>query len=39
MDEVKVDQSFVKGMVADGKDARMMHSVIDLGHGLGLRRS
>jgi EAL domain-containing protein (putative c-di-GMP-specific phosphodiesterase class I) len=34
--ELKVDRSFVSGMVADADDAVLVHSVIELGHNLGL---
>jgi EAL domain-containing protein (putative c-di-GMP-specific phosphodiesterase class I) len=34
--ELKVDRSFVSGMVADPDDAILVHSVIELGHNLGL---
>ena len=37
VDEVKVDQSFVKEMASDRQDACIVRSVIDLGHNLGLR--
>ena len=37
VDEVKIDQSFVRGMgVTSLKDAAIVRSVIDLGHNLGL---
>jgi diguanylate cyclase (GGDEF)-like protein len=34
--ELKVDRSFVSGMVGDADDAVLVHSVIELGHNLGL---
>jgi EAL domain-containing protein (putative c-di-GMP-specific phosphodiesterase class I) len=34
--ELKVDRSFVSGMVDDTDDAVLVHSVIELGHNLGL---
>ena len=37
VDEVKVDQSFVKEMVVNERDACIVRAVIDLGHNLGLR--
>jgi EAL domain-containing protein (putative c-di-GMP-specific phosphodiesterase class I) len=37
VDEVKVDQTFVKDMAVDKQDARIVRSVIDLGHDLGMR--
>jgi EAL domain-containing protein (putative c-di-GMP-specific phosphodiesterase class I) len=37
VDEVKVDQLFVKNMAVARSDARIVRSVIDLGHDLGVR--
>jgi len=37
VDEVKVDQTFVKDMAVDQRDARIVRSVIDLGHALGMQ--
>jgi diguanylate cyclase (GGDEF)-like protein len=37
VDEVKIDRSFVSGMIDNVEDAAIIRSVIDLGHGLGLR--
>jgi diguanylate cyclase (GGDEF)-like protein/PAS domain S-box-containing protein len=37
VDEVKIDQKFVRGMRVSGKDACIVRSVIDLGHNFGLR--
>jgi diguanylate cyclase (GGDEF)-like protein/PAS domain S-box-containing protein len=37
VDEVKVDQSFVKDAATSQRDACIVRSVIDLGHNLGLR--
>jgi EAL domain-containing protein (putative c-di-GMP-specific phosphodiesterase class I) len=34
--ELKVDRSFVSGMIGDADDAVLVHSVIELGHNLGL---
>jgi diguanylate cyclase (GGDEF)-like protein len=34
--ELKVDRSFVSGMMGDADDAVLVHSVIELGHNLGL---
>jgi len=36
VDEVKIDQSFVRGMGEHAKDAAIVHSVVALGHALGL---
>jgi len=36
IDKLKVDQSFVQGMLEDGADAAIVHAVIGLGHTLGL---
>jgi len=35
--EIKIDKSFVLGMLASSSDAMIVRSVIDLGHNLGLR--
>jgi diguanylate cyclase (GGDEF)-like protein/PAS domain S-box-containing protein len=37
LDKLKVDQSFVLGMLEDSADAAIVHAVIALGHTLGLR--
>src|SRR5207253_5957219 len=37
VDELKVDRVFVKSMAANQADARVVRSVIDLGHNLGMR--
>jgi EAL domain-containing protein (putative c-di-GMP-specific phosphodiesterase class I) len=37
VDELKVDRVFVKNMAANQPDARIVRSVIDLGHNLGMR--
>ena len=37
VDEIKIDKSFVLGMLASNSDAMIVRSVIDLGHNLGLR--
>jgi EAL domain-containing protein (putative c-di-GMP-specific phosphodiesterase class I) len=36
IDKLKVDQSFVLGMLDDSADAAIVHAVIALGHTLGL---
>jgi diguanylate cyclase (GGDEF)-like protein len=36
VDELKIDRSFVKGMVADRGDSAIVQSTIDLGHNMGL---
>ena len=36
VNEIKIDKSFIAGMLADKKDAMLVHSVIQLGHNLGL---
>ena len=36
VNEIKIDKSFIIGMLADKKDAMIVRSVIDLGHNLGL---
>lgn len=35
--EIKIDQSFVVGMIDNDKDAMIVRATIDLGHNLGLR--
>ena len=37
VNEIKIDKSFVLGMLATNSDAMIVRSVIDLGHNLGLR--
>jgi diguanylate cyclase (GGDEF)-like protein len=37
VNEIKIDKSFVLGMLANNSDAMIVCSVIDLGHNLGLR--
>jgi diguanylate cyclase (GGDEF)-like protein len=37
VDEVKIDRSFVRGMIADADDATVVRTVIQLGDALGLR--
>jgi EAL domain-containing protein (putative c-di-GMP-specific phosphodiesterase class I) len=37
VDEIKIDKSFVSGMVMDENDATIVRSTIDLGHNLGLK--
>jgi diguanylate cyclase (GGDEF)-like protein len=37
IDKLKVDQSFVQGMLDDGADAAIVHAVIALGHTLQLK--
>jgi diguanylate cyclase (GGDEF)-like protein len=37
VNEIKIDKSFVAGMLADHSDASIVRSVIELGHNLGLR--
>jgi diguanylate cyclase (GGDEF)-like protein len=34
--EVKIDKSFVFGMASDAGDAAIVHSIVELGHNLGL---
>ena len=36
IDEIKVDQSFIAGMLASAQDAVIVRSIIDLGHNLSL---
>ena len=36
VNEIKIDKSFIIGMLADKKDAMIVRSVIELGHNLGL---
>lgn len=36
VDEIKIDRSFVKGMVESRSDAAIVHATIDLAHNLGL---
>ncbi len=37
VDELKVDRSFVKNMVADGRDRSIVRAIVDLAHSLGLQ--
>lgn len=37
VNEIKIDKSFVTGMLADKSNAMIVRSVIELGHNLGLR--
>jgi EAL domain-containing protein (putative c-di-GMP-specific phosphodiesterase class I) len=37
VDELKIDQSFVRGLATNAEDAAIIRAVIDLGHGMGLR--
>ncbi len=37
VDEIKIDQSFVKNMETDSGDAVLVRSIVDLGRNLGLR--
>ncbi len=37
VDEVKIDRSFVRGMVENERHATIVRSIIELGHSLGLR--
>lgn len=37
VDEIKIDKSFVIGMIADESNAVIVHSIIDLAHNLGLK--
>ncbi len=37
VNEIKIDKSFVLGMLTSNSDAMVVRSVIDLGHNLGLR--
>jgi EAL domain-containing protein (putative c-di-GMP-specific phosphodiesterase class I) len=34
LDELKIDMRFVRDMMSSGKDERLVHSMIDLAHGL-----
>lgn len=36
VNEIKIDKSFITGMLADKKDSMIVRSVIELGHNLGL---
>ena len=37
VDELKIDQSFVRGLATSHEDAAIIRAIIDLGHGVGLR--
>jgi EAL domain-containing protein (putative c-di-GMP-specific phosphodiesterase class I) len=37
INEIKIDKSFITNMLTDNKEALIVHSVIDLGHNLGLK--
>ena len=37
VNEIKVDKSFIIGMIADGMSVSIVRSVIELGHNMGLR--
>jgi len=37
VDEIKIDKSFVTGMLTDRNDAMIVRSVVELGHNLGVR--
>lgn len=37
VDELKIDQSFVRGMHTEQKDEHLVRSLIELGHNLGLK--
>jgi diguanylate cyclase len=37
VDEIKIDRSFVMGLLEDEQDAAIVHSTVDLGRRLGLR--
>ena len=37
VDELKIDQSFVRGLASSNEDAAIIRAIIDLGHGVGLR--
>jgi EAL domain-containing protein (putative c-di-GMP-specific phosphodiesterase class I) len=37
VNEIKIDRSFVNGMLANDDDATIVRSVIELGHNLGLK--
>jgi EAL domain-containing protein (putative c-di-GMP-specific phosphodiesterase class I)/GGDEF domain-containing protein len=36
IDEIKIDKSFVQGMVTDLSDSAIVQAIVDLGHSLGL---
>ncbi|MEA2271938.1 MAG: hypothetical protein QOI98_646, partial [Solirubrobacteraceae bacterium] len=36
VDEIKIDRSFVLGMATEADDRQIVHSIVDLGHNLGL---
>lgn len=36
IDEIKIDKSFIANMLSDKNEAVIVHSIIDLGHNLGL---
>jgi diguanylate cyclase (GGDEF)-like protein len=36
-DELKIDQSFVRGLAQDPEHAAIIRAIVDLGHGLGLK--
>jgi EAL domain-containing protein (putative c-di-GMP-specific phosphodiesterase class I) len=36
VDEIKIDRSFVRGLVGDGDDAAIVRATIDLAHVMGL---
>lgn len=37
LDQIKIDQSFVHGMLNNANDARIAHTMVTLGHSLGLK--
>lgn len=37
VNEIKIDKTFVTGMLANGRDAMIVRSVLELGHNLGLQ--
>jgi len=37
VDEIKIDRSFVKGMLVDDNDAVIVHSTVDLAHNLDMK--
>ena len=37
VNEIKIDRSFVNGMLANDNDATIVRSVVELGHNLGLK--